>query len=208
MQDTMSRTPITQIPSDTTRTDFDIDLDDYVVPKDTTVVDTTITDVDPALKALMQVNTMTGAEFDFDRTYFQGRDRAALRAMRFPINIDPSAAVGDEKGQLSKESHLKNQSNSIIGTVVRMETYGLGDESVVLDAKVKDGRIVVKVAPGIAHPGSWISPGGGDIYLEDLDVISLEKAPSAMPTAFVSGVPYFYDPMKDKYVIQSNRLKD
>ena len=89
-----------------------------------------------------------------------------------------------------------------------METYGLGDESVVLDAKVKDGRIVVKVAPGIAHPGSWISPGGGDIYIEDLDVISLQKAPSAMPTAFVSGVPYFYDPMKDKYVIQSNRLKD
>jgi hypothetical protein len=206
MQDTMSRTPIAQIPSDTTRTDFDIDPNEYVVPKDTTVVDTTV--VDPALKALSQVNTMTGAEFDFDRTYFQGRDRAALRAMRFPINIDPSAAVGDQKGQLSKESHLKNQANSIIGTVVRMETYGLGDESVVLDAKVKDGRIVVKVSPGIGHPGSWTNSAGGDIYLEDLDVISLQKAPSAMPTAFVSGVPYFYDPMKDKYVIQSNRLKD
>ena len=58
------------------------------------------------------------------------------------LTIDVSSAVGDKKGQLSKEEHMKNQIDSVIGTVVRMETYGMGDESKVLDAKVIDGKVV------------------------------------------------------------------
>jgi hypothetical protein len=163
---------------------------------------------DPTIAIPYKEGSMTGAEFDYDATYFQGRDRAALRAMSFPTHLDPNDVIGDVKGQMSDKQHQKNQINSIIGSVVRLETYGMGDEATVLDAKIKDGRVVVKITPSMAHPGSWKGIDGDAIYLEDLEVISLQRAATGMPTAFVSGVPYYYDPMEDKYIIQSNRLKD
>ena len=153
---------------------------------------------------------MTGAEFDFDGTYFQGSNRAALRAMRFPINIDVSSAVGSKEGQLSKLEHRENILKSIVGSQVNVDAEIFGNEARVVDTRVdKNGRIMLKVAPDMLglHPARWKIDGKA-IYLDEVEVTSNERAPSAMPTAFVSGVPYFYDPMKDKYVIQSNRLKD
>ena len=151
--------------------------------------------IDQSLNRLEQ-ETMTGEEL------FPGLLESQYRGMEYEMAYSyPELAEG-----ISKDEHVRNQMQAIIGSQVGVDAEIFGDEAEVVDTKLdKDGRIMLKVDPGLGHPPRW-NADGKPIYLDKVNITSLGRAQEAMPTAFAAGpIGYYWDPIREEYVIKRNQ---
>lgn len=143
-------------------------------------------------------NKMSGADL-FPVGFFAGSPKkvSKLKSMEYPVNISL------DKSNTSNAENIKNKAKALIGATVSRD----GINFKVVDTKIVNGKIKLKISSNISDKGSFRSPAGGDHDLSIFNIESLNRAKEQMPQAFKrKGIPYHYDPIKDIYIVSSNEV--
>ena len=148
--------------------------------------------------------TLSGKEL-FPAGFFSGSSKKVSQQQnkQYPIEI----TLDDSK--VSKSQNQTNKTKSLKGS-----TISRGDNQfIVVDTKIVNGKIKLKLSQkgfkgtAIGAEERWENPRYGEFILDDFKVESTNRGNSAMPIAFKKqGIPYYYDPIKDIYVVASNKV--
>tara|TARA_R110002167_G_C12701766_1_gene653609 strand:- start:3296 stop:5209 length:1914 start_codon:yes stop_codon:yes gene_type:complete len=148
--------------------------------------------------------TLSGKEL-FPAGFFSGSSKKVSQQQnkQYPIEI----TLDDSK--VSKSQNQTNKTKSLKGS-----TISRGDNQfIVVDTKIVNGKIKLKLSQkgfkgtAVGAEERWENPRYGEFILDDFKVESTNRGNSAMPIAFKKqGIPYYYDPIKDIYVVASNKV--
>jgi hypothetical protein len=149
---------------------------------------------------------MSGKEL-FPAGFFRGSSKKVSQQQnrQYPVGISLKAS------NVSSRENIKNKAKSIINSTVSRGNR----KFMVTDSRVVNGKIELKLAnlgiggarKALGESGIWESPRYGSHKLKDYNIEATNRANSEMPIAFKKqGIPYYYDPIKDMYIVSSNEV--
>jgi hypothetical protein len=157
-------------------------------------------------KSFKENKTMSGKEL-FPAGFFRGSSKKVSQQQnrQYPVGISLKAS------NVSSRENIKNKAKSIINSTVSRGNR----KFMVTDSRVVNGKIELKLAnlgiggarKTLGESGIWESPRYGSHKLKDYNIEATNRANSEMPIAFKKqGIPYYYDPIKDMYIVSSNEV--